>query len=149
MSTIKEKLSNKPITTNIDGYMQIQIKNGTTGLYEDFRIHTDALFNAITTQLANIPSKVIYPNQSVNFTHSLDAGESIERIDVKLISGAGSFKVGTTPESSDVISSRTLVSGENKTIPVPKSYQTATTLYITLTGTPIITFNFWGLQNLI
>lgn len=137
-----EKLGNKDQTTTItSGRIWIQLPSG--GGYEDYWITVASLLNEVTTQAANAIQLTQYTAQTASFTHSIGVDQKLWSIDLRLNSGSASVKVGTSVGGSDIIPDYDLSNSEDDNFQIGKSFQSATTLYVTITGTANIDCNIW------
>lgn len=137
-----EKLTNKSFTTTITGgVVWIQLPSG--GGYEDHRILVSDLLNELTQNTQYAVQKESYTSQTSSFTHAVSEDDKIVGIDFRLNSGSCNIAVGTTPSGTEIIGTIALSASEDDNFNISKSFQSAATLYITITGTANINCDIW------
>jgi len=76
-------------------------------------------------------------NRSANFTQNIEVSEKILTIDVRYLSGSPVLSIGFTPSGIDILESSEVLpntDGQDFNIIIQRSYNSAKTLYFTLTG---------------
>jgi hypothetical protein len=135
-----EKLSQKDITTTTNGAYYYTIIPGLLGIWLPRRISWASLMLPLTTRIEALENSqggyatTKYTNRNASFTHAFTANQKLEAIDMRLISGSPAVRFGTTVGGDEILSDRELdVLNDSNNI-VSLSFQSATTMYITITG---------------
>lgn len=136
-----EKLTNKPLTTSIDGTIWTQ--RYILGAWVDYRINISDLQSAVNTRTADVMLRTQYTNETASFTHPFSADDKLEALDFRLNSGSCTIAVGTTPAGTEIIPTIALTTGGDDNFNYKKSFQSTTTMYITITGTADINIDVW------
>jgi len=138
MATVDQKGSDRDVTTTTSGthlFTNVPIGGGK---YTTKRIEFTSLFSATNAAISSIQNavstKTREANKSAAFTVVIPADSKLESIDLIWVSGAPSVKIGSTAGASDIISTRTPTSGDPKTTTITDYYDTAKTLYVTVTS---------------
>lgn len=135
-----ENLSQQDPTTTLNGAYYYTIIPGLLGIWLPRRISWANLVLPLTTRIEALESSLggyattKYTNRNASFTHALLANQKIEAIDMRLISGSPVVRFGTTVGGDEILSDRELESLNDSNNIVSLSFQSATTMYITITG---------------
>ena len=113
------------------------------GGYETLPISWTNAFKPLQEQITQLAESVgsdytyRFLNQSANFTQALEVSEKILSIDIRYLSGSPVVSVGLSPAGIDIIELESIASnadGQDFNMMVSKSYNSAKTLYFTITG---------------
>lgn len=135
-----ENLSDQIITTTTNGAYYYTIIPGFLGLWLPRRISWANLALPLTTRIEALESSLggyattKYTNRNAAFNHVFTANQKLEAIDMRLISGSPVVRFGTTVNGEEILSDRELESLNDSNNIVSLSFQSATTMYITITG---------------
>lgn len=118
-----KKLSQKDITLISDeSYVHIIIPNGD-GTYSSKRIRAGLIGTELKRE----------QNKNSNFTIDLPANSKLDDIDLRFVSDAPVIKIGTTDGGEEIMSERTLSSGDLSLIS-RKTFLNAQTIYFSISG---------------
>lgn len=127
-------------TTTSGGYVEISIPDGGGGwlskriTHSNFLAGVSALISSLQGHVDQDTQTTKHASKSAAFTQVLGSNVKLESIDIRWISGTPSIIAGTTALASDILSARTPTSGNPSCNILSEYYQTAQTLYITVTG---------------
>ena len=107
---------------------QVTIKNGDSGL--TVRNNLNAMF---TELYSNLPTSIKIEAVSSNDDALIAPNTYIGTFSLINTAGTPTIRIGTTPNGTDIMPD-TLINGL-QVVDLQKYFQTATTLYITFTGT--------------
>lgn len=145
MSLIDVPLSQKlgQAKTNPNGSYFYAIFPKVGGGYEGLPISWTNAVKPLQEQITQLSESVgsdytyRFLNQSGNFTQALEASEKILSVDIRYLSGSPIVSLGLSPAGIDIIELESIVSnsdGQDFNMPIYKSYNSAKTLYFTITG---------------
>jgi hypothetical protein len=89
--------------------------------------------NTISTATNNIPTPYLDKNKSAAFTRAVDADSKVTEIDIKIISGSPTVKIGTTLGGEDILLESELT-GDFANVQPHKNFDAAGTLYFSVSG---------------
>jgi hypothetical protein len=138
MADSKLSLRTETTTTN-GGFVHIVLPDGVGG-YDSYKISYTNFVKSLQDQIDALGNALVRHSETgktTDFTFEVPANGKIESIDMRVVSGSTTVKVGTSVGGTQILSLRTVTSSQDSNNYVGKSFLTATTLYFTITGSAI------------